>query len=534
MKTILQRKEFLIFAIILAIIVYVGITSVTSITRLQGNARVVNFAGIVRGGTQKLIKEEIMGWYYLQEDSTFAKTTSWYPNDALLNRLDGIVNELLTGKGQNGLIVLQDKKYLDDMLKVKAHWEELTNLILQVRTGHTPFKLFDSSQIYFTLVNNAVFSAEAYADKQVKRVTLTLILINGLFLFLIFTILFFYMRGIANPVKKLTYVLSNLARGKIGDNVVIKAGGEIRILADSVNAVSDSIRLLSSEISDKISNYDKGISFDNIRIADFEGCYKEMAENIDRMTMQMDLDFKNILECISEFSTGNFEADLDDMPGERAIANKMIYNIRENLISVHNGILNLVESTVKGILDERIDTGRYEGGWKEIVFGLNTLLDAVSKPYIAIISTLRELTVSSNEYISDNNCNTNVLQNSDAEKNNDKIQALVKSINEIAQASRKINNIVVVMDNISKQTNLLAMNASIEAARSGESGRGFKVISQEVRNLAIKSSNSSKEISEIVEDVLKCVEIGVNLASETSVGFKKISEQIYKYLQVKG
>ncbi|MCL1837413.1 MAG: hypothetical protein FWG46_07700, partial [Treponema sp.] len=86
MKITWKKREYIILAILIVIIMSIGLVSITSILRLQGNARVVNFAGIVRGGTQKLIKEEIVGWQYTQADSLFPDNSSWYPDDELLNR----------------------------------------------------------------------------------------------------------------------------------------------------------------------------------------------------------------------------------------------------------------------------------------------------------------------------------------------------------------------------------------------------------------------------------------------------------------
>lgn len=143
-----QKK---MIAIILSVAVaFVGIFSLVSIKRLQGNARVINFAGVVRGATQKLIKEELQGTQ----------------DDALIERLDKIIDELLTGEGEIGLIRLDDEEFQSLMSEMKGQWSELKEEIIAVRRGEDEQKLFELSQEYFELADQTVTEAERYSEKN--------------------------------------------------------------------------------------------------------------------------------------------------------------------------------------------------------------------------------------------------------------------------------------------------------------------------------------------------------------------------------
>jgi diguanylate cyclase (GGDEF)-like protein len=212
-KKLWQKKEYIAVGIVILLFVFVSVLSLSSIRLLQGNARVVNFVGIVRGATQKLIKEEIMGWYLSKNGPSSADASDWYPDYDLVERLDSIVDELLTGEGPDCLVVLRDEDYLDDMRRVREHWAVLKNLIEEVRAGSAPDDLFDSSQIYFDLVNEAVFSAETYSEKQVDRINTILIGVNVIFVLLIVISIALYVRSIT--VKRRAEVLGRIAYADI-------------------------------------------------------------------------------------------------------------------------------------------------------------------------------------------------------------------------------------------------------------------------------------------------------------------------------
>jgi methyl-accepting chemotaxis protein len=121
-----------------------------------------------------------------------------------------------------------------------------------------------------------------------------------------------------------------------------------------------------------------------------------------------------------------------------------------------------------------------------------------------------------------------------AERGGEMVSQVVETMKGINDSSKKIADIITVIDGIAFQTNILALNAAVEAARAGEQGRGFAVVASEVRNLAQRSAEAAKEIKSLITASVERVEQGTTLVDQTGATMQEIVTSIKRVTDIMG
>ncbi len=247
------------------------------------------------------------------------------------------------------------------------------------------------------------------------------------------------------------------------------------------------------------------------------------------------------------------------------IGTVMEWTDRTQEVAVEKEMQGMLSAVVAGDLGSRIDVTGKTGFFEAMSRGVNQLADNMAEVVSRVKGVAVEVHRGADE-ISAGNANlsqrteeqsssleetassmeemtTTVKQNADnaaqanqlalaardqAEKGGTVVSHAVAAMSGINEASKKIADIIGVIDDIAFQTNLLALNAAVEAARAGEQGRGFAVVASEVRSLAGRSATAAKEIKELIQDSVRKVEDGSVLVTQSGQTLEKIVAAVKK------
>ena len=198
-----------------------------------------------------------------------------------------------------------------------------------------------------------------------------------------------------------------------------------------------------------------------------------------------------------------------------------------------NGVNSLVDNMATLIAKVKHATGEVYRGAREIASGNANLSERTEQQSSALAETASSMeqmlsTVKQNADNAGHAHQLAVAARTEAAKGGAVVTETVHAMRGINESSRRIADIIGVIDEIAFQTNLLALNAAVEAARAGEQGRGFAVVASEVRSLAGRSATAAREIKNLIQDSVKKVEDGSELVTRSGLSLEAIVASVNK------
>ncbi len=254
----------------------------------------------------------------------------------------------------------------------------------------------------------------------------------------------------------------------------------------------------------------------------------EFKNNVNDMIKNTKNRFLEVDEILEEYATYNYTKTLQMKPNDEkgGVFERLVVGI------------NSLQKAVTNMLMESQTNGKYlENASITLKQNVNTLSSSANEAAASLEETaaaLEEITatvVSNSNNISDMDRYSKEVTKS-ATQGQNLAKNTSNAMDELSNEINLINEAISVIDQIAFQTNILSLNAAVEAATAGEAGKGFAVVAQEVRNLANRSAEAAKEIKEIVESTTRKANDGKNITSNMILGYDELLENINKTIDM--
>ena len=312
---------------------------------------------------------------------------------------------------------------------------------------------------------------ESELTAKVNGITAKIMTINIFALILMIGALTVLSARITKPLKKLTAVTAELVKGNYDVEIHADSQDEVGDLANGMSVLVDKLRtymLYIDEISGSLDSFAAG----NLNIdlkQDYSGEFYRLRDSLEKTVAA----FSDVIGDITSISSQLASGSMEIANGAQQLAN----GSSEQSSSIQNLAMNINEIT------ENINSSA------EHTTALNSQIAAVG---------------------------------SAAFNSNEQMEQMMDAMNRISSESMEIGKIIKTIEDIAFQTNILALNAAVEAARAGAAGKGFAVVADEVRNLATKSSEAAKNTTALIENSIKAVKDGTDIAEETREALSEV------------
>lgn len=466
-----------------------------------------------------------------------------------VSMLDSYVRELTKDKEVIYAVILNKdgnflSYYLDNEKKavagLKERKEDIKGFIKDISAMKDVVEI-EQPVIYQNEIIGAVKIGltKQFLNQKIKEQILAIIFVSlfGIILAII-SIAMFVRKRMVQPLQNDVAFAHGIASGDLSKRVEIKTDDELGALGGALNKMVEDLRGIISKIKTSVTDV-TGIS-DQLadasqKLFDGSNIQSQSTESTSASITQMNSSIKLVANSTDDLLRAADESSSTILEMTTSIA---------EIASSTNTLSSLVENTSSSI--EEMSASMKEIAENVVV--LSTSSEETASAISEIITTIKEIDVNADKSAALSESVREEASESGIkaiEKTMNGIDKIVKSvdstgaiINKLGERSLQIGKILTVIDDVTNQTNLLALNAAIIAAQAGEHGRGFAVVADEIKDLAERTSASTKEIAQMIESIqnevqeaVKSVKVGAISAVEGMELSKEATKTLNKILE---
>ncbi|HEY9017397.1 methyl-accepting chemotaxis protein [Thiomicrospira sp.] len=227
--------------------------------------------------------------------------------------------------------------------------------------------------------------------RQLEQFVKMTLIILGLILLAALWIAYVIPKNISVQLNKAMHAANDIASGNLSTKITVETTDETGQLLGSVKRLQETIQLLLRDLNKMYKQHDAGDIDVMLDENEFQGDFRKVAKGINLMVSGQTQMTQEAFAVVKAFGEGEFDADIEKLPGKKVFINETIDSVRENLKAISLATSSLIDSVSQGKLDQRADIEEFKGDWRQMIEGINKLLDGIVLPVNETIEVMKQV-----------------------------------------------------------------------------------------------------------------------------------------------
>ncbi|MEA3315884.1 MAG: methyl-accepting chemotaxis protein [Campylobacterota bacterium] len=518
-----------------------------SIVRVNSTKQIINGFEIDKSGLNLRAVIPIMDKYnhigsleFIQGVNSIAKSFD-SENKGFLLLMD--INQQVNSNNSNKLFkdkYIISQKFVNNIILNDSQNIDMEQLfknkyIITKNNFYTYKDIFDfnKNKLGIILVSEPLDIVRQEIDKSSYLIYLSLIITIVALIINLISSLVNLRRTVLKPILEMKESIISVRKNNSSDKLKVKDNNEISDLIVEFNnylkSIEDGIKqdeIVIKEAKSVITRVNRGLLNTTIKSTAYSKGVIELASSINHLVTTTHKNLSTLTDILSSYSNAYFDYDVPKLKGVTGEIASILSGARNTGTTI-SGILAMIDNTTKRLLFEAKDLNKASSNLSS---SSNTQAAKLEETAGAIEEIVANIQHNAKNTIDMAQLANDVTKSSKVGK--ELANKTSQSMGEITHEVTQINKAIAEIDQIAFQTNILSLNAAVEAASAGEAGKGFAVVAQEVRNLASRSADAANDIKILVQNAIQKAEVGQSVSQDMITGYNELNTNISSTISI--